>query len=105
MFPLLLCVLNRSLINRVCNYVRAYAYIRIQFITNESTSMKLSYIEVDITRIVTNRQAMCRNFIMSIIALTGFRFRTVAEIFLFIKLSPSGFHPFSYRLGTGSFFF
>ena len=103
-FPLLLCILNRPLINHVCNYVCAYAYIRIQFTTNESTSMKLSYIDADIARSVTNRQTMCCNFIMSIVALTGFRFRTGADIFLFINLSPFGFHPFSCRVGTGSFF-
>jgi hypothetical protein len=47
MFLLLLCILYRPLINHVCIYVCAYAYIRIQFTTNESTSMKLSYIEAD----------------------------------------------------------
>jgi len=105
MFPLLLCMLNRPLISHVCNYVCAYVYIRIQFTTNESTSMKLSYIEADITRSVTNRQAVCRNFIMSVIALTGFRFRAGAEIFLFINVSPSGFQQFSYWVGTGRVFF
>jgi hypothetical protein len=53
MFQLLLCILNRPLINRVCNYVCTYAHIRIQFTTNESTSMKLSYIKPDITWSVT----------------------------------------------------
>ena len=66
--------------------------------------MKLSYIEADITRSVIDRQAMCRNFIMSIVALAGFQFRPGAEIFLFIIVSPSGSHPFSYRVGSGSFF-